>query len=135
MFLPAVALITLLRIPVFFGGGETIAHLADIPEEKRASLIASGLAEPAVGLKYEYFSLFFFDLWTGGGKVVLYDEDGGDRYVPLTDAETIDLVGESQDALGKPLLYRFPLGWLVILGVVGVSAARMVRDARSLNRG
>ena len=121
--------------PVVFGGGITTKHLVDIPEEKRAEVIAStGFEDPALGLRYEYFSIFFIDFWTGGGRVVLYDDADDDRgCLPLTPGRVEQLVGETPDELGTPLLYKIPLGWPLVLLVAGFFGWNWYRDFRELS--
>ena len=117
--------------PVIVGAGETIRHYADADLSGDPELEARlGFAEPAIGYKYEYFSLFFLDLWTGEGELVLYDR-AGDRYVPLDDELLHELTGRTADSFGVPWLYRVPLGWLVVgavLVVAGVTTWRRIRD-------
>ena len=83
--------------------------------ELRAEL---GFAEPAIGYKYEYFSLFFLDVWTGDGEVVLYDQQD-ERHVVLDEEAMQALTGQSLDSIDPPLLYTVPLG----CGIYGFLAA------------
>lgn len=107
---------------IIWGAGETVSHLADADLSSDPELAAElQFDEPAIGYKYEYFSLFFLDLWTGGGQLVLYDQSS-DRHVPLRDDVLLELTGRTPDSFGKPLLYRIPLGWVVI-GVVLIAFA------------
>lgn len=115
------------------GSGESISHPADFNAEGSSILHAeTDFAEPAVGFKYEYFSLFFLDLWTGGGEIVVYDKDGDDRYVEVTAEELHALTGQTPDDFGKPFLYRFPVGWFVVIGVLGVAVFGTWRRMREL---
>lgn len=108
----------LLRGFVIFGGGETIGHVADLDLSEVPELdLALAAEEPALGWKYEHFSIFFLDLWTGSGTFVLYDRAADDAYVPLDDDEVRTITGREPSSLGKPLLYHVPLGW-VVLGVL-----------------
>lgn len=120
--MPTIALLlTLLRIPVIFGAGETISHVVDADmsgdPELRAEL---GFESPAIGYKYEYFSMFLLDLWTGAGQVVLYDQES-DIYVPMDDEAMLALTGRRTDSISVPFAYRVPLGWiaLTVLGIFG----------------
>lgn len=101
---------------VIWGAGETISHRADLADGLKAELSEeSGLANPAIGFKYEYFSIFFLDLWTGEGEYVLYE---GDRYFPLTEAH-LTSIGTSSDELGKPFLFYVPLGLVAVVLLLG----------------
>lgn len=116
---------------IVMGAGETISHYADADLSGDPELAAElAFDEPAIGYKYEYFSVFFLDLWTGEGELVLYDQSG-DRYVPLNDRVLHELTGRTADSFGKPLLYRIPLGWAVIgvlLIAFGVATWRGMRE-------
>lgn len=116
---------------LIWGGGETVSHVADADFSGDPELAAAlAFDEPAIGYKYEYFSLFFLDLWTGGGELVLYDQSD-DRYAPLSDEVLLELTGRTPDSFGKPLLYRVPLGWVVIgvaLIALGVTTWRRMRE-------
>lgn len=135
--MPTIALVALVlaRFPVVFGGGVTVSHLADVPESNRAALSADlEFEEPAVGLRYEYFSMFFVDFWTGGGRVVLYDAaDPGRGGIPLQPSAVQQLVGETPDELGTPFFYKFPLGWFFVLAVVGVGGWKWYRQYKELS--
>ncbi|HEY8432585.1 MAG TPA: hypothetical protein VIL20_29645 [Sandaracinaceae bacterium] len=112
------------------GAGETISHLADALSGDPELAASSGFADPAIGYEYEYFSLFFLDLWTAGGQLVLHDE-ASDRYVPFEDEVLRELTGRTADPLGVPFLHRAPLGWIVIglvLAVAGVTTWRRMRN-------
>lgn len=116
---------------LIFGAGDTISHYADANLDGDPELEAAlGFEDPAIGYRYEYFSLFFLDLWTGEGELVLYDQ-ATDRYVRLSDEVALDLTGRSAESFGEPFLYRFPLGWLRIGAVLvgaGVSTWRAMRE-------
>lgn len=111
------------------GAGETLDHLASFDVQTRERLQAEiGFTEPAVGLKYEYFSLFFLKVWTWEGDVVIYEE-GEDTYIDVTPDELREYTGRSSDDFSRPFLYRFPLGQLVLfsglLAFVFTTARRM----------
>ena len=102
---------------VVFGGGETISHRADFEAPADHWVWQeTDFEEPAIGYMYEYFAVFFiFDLATFEGQYVLYE---GDRFIPLSEADLVEL-GTSADDLGKPFLYYLPSGWLAALLLVG----------------
>lgn len=115
---------------VVVGAGETLDHLASFDDETSERLRAEvGFAEPAVGLKYEYFSLFFLNVWTWEGDVVIYEE-GEDSYIEVTPAELREYTGRSSDDFARPFFYRFPLGQLALLGGLLAFVVTMVRRMR-----
>ncbi|MEM6954633.1 MAG: hypothetical protein AAF411_06300 [Myxococcota bacterium] len=118
---------------VVVGVGESIDHLASFDDETKAQLQAeTGFAEPAVGLKYESFSLFFLPVWNWEGDVVVYETDG-DRYLPLSDTELREFTGRSADDFSTPFLYRFPIGLMVLLAIVAGAVFQTWRRMRSLD--
>jgi hypothetical protein len=91
--------------------GDTVSHLGDVAPEHRGQ----GLPATAVGFKYSSFGVFWLDLWTWGGQYCLYQ---GHTYWELSPAQAAQLLNKSEADLGKPFLYRFPPGLLIlILGV------------------
>lgn len=117
---------------VIIGAGETLDHLASFDAETRARVQAElGFAEPAVGLKYEYFSLFFLNVWTWEGDVVLYDE-GEDTYIEVTPGQLRDYTGRSSADFGRPFFYRFPVGQLLLIAGLLAFLVTMWRRMRAL---
>jgi hypothetical protein len=107
------------RIPIFFGWGDKISHVRDLPSDVRQQARQELGRDVAVGFKYSRFHIFWLDIWTWGGSHVLYS---GDNYSEPTPADWKEILGgEGRESLGKPFLYRFPLG-LTILGCVVVVA-------------
>jgi hypothetical protein len=104
---------------VIFGGGETVSAVAEIEPALAAEVQQTlQLAEPAIGYSYGFFSLFFLDLFTFEGGYVLMDRASG-GFIRLDEAEVARLAGKPIDQLGKPLLYRFPLG-STLLGLLAL---------------
>lgn len=103
-------------IPVIYGTGDTVARVADLPPDHPALREFSPTA--AVGYKYWRFHIYWCDLWTSGGEFVVY---GDNRYIPLGNdpAEVEQATGVPRARLGRPLLYTFPLGWLIGCGLIG----------------
>ena len=108
-------------IPFLFTTGETFSdfHLVNQDDfdylfpstagQTDASAAAS--AGVQVSFMYDRFGLFFINVWTWSGKVVLYEEAKQTYY---------DIEISQEEALkkyGKPFFYRFPP--LLIAGVVG----------------
>ncbi len=112
-----------------WGAGSTISHRAEFAAGLHEQLaLESGFENPQIGFKYEYFSLFFLDLWTGEGEYVLYE---GDRYFPLSE-EQLATLGTSADELGKPFMYRVPLGWIPLVILLIGFGVRMRREWQSV---
>lgn len=115
---------------IVVGAGETLDHLASFDAETSQRLQAEvGFVDPAVGLKYEYFSLFFLKVWTWEGDVVIY-EKGEDLYIEVTPEELREYTGRSSDEFGRPFLYRFPLGQIVLFLALTMFLVTMVRRMR-----
>ena len=115
---------------MLLGAGETISHRADLTSEGEAMVEEeTGLAGAAVGFKYEYFSVFFLDLWTGKGEVVFYDDT---RYVVPSDEWLRAVTGMTADDFGKPIPYRVPLGWIVLVVVIAGGVLYTWRGMREL---
>jgi hypothetical protein len=112
------------RIPIFFGWGDNISHMRDLPSEVKQEVRRELGHDVAVGFKYNRFHIFWLDIWTWGGSHVLYS---GDRYWELPPADWKEIVGgEGSEGLGKPFLYRFPLGLTLLVCVVAIVGAGKV---------
>ena len=123
------------------GWADRIVPLGDLPPDARAQLKKATGQDLALGFLYRHAFVFgeAFDLWTWNGQYVLYQ---GDRYFPLTDEDLQDLLEpDAYAALGKPLAYRIPVGFVVVVALVGAvlvsaytsaqaRARRLFRDAR-----
>jgi hypothetical protein len=101
-------------IPVPCGSLETISHLSDLPAAARQALKQELKADLALGYFHRSFHVFFCPLWTWGGQHVLY---AGDRYWPITEAQAARFL-DHEGGLGSPFLYKFPLGLLILSGLV-----------------
>jgi hypothetical protein len=115
--------------------GETIKHVGEATHE------AEGVHQRIrVGFKYGYWGVFWLDLWTHGGTYCVYE---GKQFSPIAPHEAARLLGKSESELGKPFLYRVPLGWLIfgpliVLGIVvatlgkgsGDETGALFQDAR-----
>jgi hypothetical protein len=103
--------------------GETITHVGDITPTPQ---MKPGTANIKVGYKYNYYGLFWIDMWTSGGAYCVYE---GKQYNPISEAEAAQLLGKSESELSAPFLYRVPLGWLILgpillLAVIGKVVSR-----------
>ena len=94
--------------------GESVLHYDDLQGDAHAFAAEATGYEVRVGYLYSHFGVFWLDLWTWGGEYCLYH---GDNVWQLSPEEAAGLLGVEVDALGKPLLYRVPLGILVLLGL------------------
>jgi hypothetical protein len=110
---------------VLITSGDSISHVADLMPELAAEADKELGPGVAVGYKYEQFGLFFIEFWTWGGQYVLFRDD---EYWTPGDATVAAAAGvASVEDLGKPILYRAPLGLLVLGGlVVGYVLYRLV---------
>lgn len=95
--------------------GDAIAHYADLTGEGKRLAEESTGHEVRLGYLYQQFGVFWLELWSWDGAFVLYQED---KVWNLTDEEAAMLLGVQPGELGKPFLYRFPLGLLILGGVV-----------------
>jgi hypothetical protein len=102
-------------VPVLITHGETIAHLEDLPDEIKQEIRKELKCEPAVGYAYSYFGIFWCDLWTWNGRYVLFHDK---QYWELKPENLRLMLGKSEEELGKPFLYRFPLGLLILAGLL-----------------
>jgi tetratricopeptide (TPR) repeat protein len=126
---------------IAYGWAEKIVHVRDLPPDVREKLRKETGAYLAVGFRYRHWFLFGpgFDFWTWDGRYVLYQ---GDRYFALSDEQFEQLLGKEEIvSLGKPLAYRFPIGLVTALVIVGagcvaiymsapVRAGRLMKDSR-----
>jgi hypothetical protein len=112
--------------------GDTIKHLGDIADpQARADIRKETGKDLAVGFKYSYFGVFWIDLWTWGGEYCVYE---GNNYKEVPPTVAAALMGKSESDLGKPFLYRFPLGLLIIGGCVVVFTAIAMKGKSSERR-
>ena len=94
-------------IPFLFTTGEAFKDIKQATAEDIKFLIGGDVdtsqipANMKVSLKYSHFGIFFMNVWTWGGEIVLYD--GGDQYFFIE----IDQQ-KALDKYGTPFLYKFP---------------------------
>ena len=106
--------------------GDDVRHYADLSGEAAAMAAEATGHEVQVGYLYSQFGVFWLELWTYDGRYCLYH---GDNVWELEPEEAAKLIGVEVDALGKPFLYRVPLGLLILLGL-GVGAGLWRRFSR-----
>jgi len=106
-------------IPIIWGNGDTVAHVANLPEGHPASVEVPGAA---VGYKYSRFHIYWCDLWTSSGEYCLYHDN---QFIPLGPDAMLAAkkLGMPEGSIRRPIFYLFPLGWVLIGGVVVVATA------------
>ncbi|NQU21460.1 MAG: hypothetical protein HQ567_09265, partial [Candidatus Nealsonbacteria bacterium] len=108
--------------------GETVKHLADLPEEQKKEIKAAVGTEPAIGFRYSYGGIFWLDFWTWDGGYCLFtkETDGLRLLVKEGDAwklepnEAAKLAGLKEGELAKPFFYTVPPGLLVVGVIVAI---------------
>jgi hypothetical protein len=117
------------RIPIFiiWGSGETISHLGELLPEVKQSLPPQIPRHVKVGFAYNYFHLFWCNVWTWNGRYVLYD---GNRYMPLQEGELVALTGKAEGDYGKPFFYQIPIGLVILVGLVTAGCVGAVMSRR-----
>jgi hypothetical protein len=101
--------------------GDTISHLGEIDSKSRA--FVNG--EAKVGYKWSYGGIFWIDFWTWDGEYCLYEGDG---YEPITGEDAAKFM--RQPTLpDPPFFYRFPLGLLILGGLLGLCLLGVIASA------
>lgn len=93
-------------------------------EGQLLAALFSGNAE--VCYKYEYGGVFWIDFWTWDGEYCL--QAGGKHYI-IPGSLAAELLGRDSPP-SRPFLYKFPLGLLILGGVVLFGVVRAVVTAR-----
>ncbi|GAB4139943.1 MAG: hypothetical protein Tsb009_09080 [Planctomycetaceae bacterium] len=103
--------------------GETVKHVADLPEEMSERLFQRMKKNYAVGYRYNAFGIFWLDLWTWGGDHCIYfeDEELGLQVTDINDAQFEQLAGKPKHQFPRPWFYIVPPGLLVIGGLILVA--------------
>ena len=107
--------------------GESVLHYADLAADVREAMHKETGHSLQVGYLYSHFGIFWLDLWTWDGQYCLYE---GDDVLRLTPEQVAEVMNTTPDQLGKPLLYTFPLGLLILCGL-GLGAFGWSRLTRS----
>lgn len=92
--------------------GQTVSDRGEVPAALVTSFEASTAAGVRVGYCYNHFGLFFVDLWTWDGRPCLHTEATIWELSPRLEA---GLAHADPALIDKPLLYRFPLGLLIVV--------------------
>jgi hypothetical protein len=80
-------------------------ELAAIPELQGAK----------IGFHYDYFGLFWLDLWNWGGEYVIYNS--AKQGEVLTAKQAAAFLGVPESEMGTPLNYKAPFGLDILLGI------------------
>ena len=100
---------------IVYGTSEKIAHVADLPSDAKEEIGREvGRRNVAVGFHYKRFHILWLDFWTWDGRHVLYA--GEEYWEPDEPAVWKQILGTASP--GKPLLYRFPLGLTIVVGLI-----------------
>jgi hypothetical protein len=103
-----------------------VSNLGEISAEMRSSPdFPAEFADFKVGYKYSYAGVFWLDIWTWDGEFCVYKGGGlmdDTSYVSIDKATAAELMGKTEDQIGIPFVYRFPLLLLILGGVAVVGA-------------
>ena len=117
----------------FITTGETVKHVGEVASNMKAGASeATGQAgELEVGYLHSRFGVFWVDVWTWGGKYVLFDDN--DQVWELDQEMAAELMGVEPKQVGKPIFYTIPPG-MVIVGLLGAGWAYNTRRQSKLTR-
>lgn len=105
-------------VPVFWGWGETVSTMGELPPGVIERVAEEWGADVSVGFLYEHCHVYHADLWTWNGRHVLFD---GTKYLDPSDNDWRQLLGHSVTSeFGKPVLYRLPLVPTGVLSLVAL---------------
>jgi hypothetical protein len=102
-------------VPIIWGSGEKIAHLGHLPAQAQQEAKQAFGKPVAIGYKYHRFHIYYCDFWTWDGEYVLFHDQ---QYWKLPEPVFAEVLGRPPSDLGKPFLYRFPLGLLILGGIL-----------------
>jgi hypothetical protein len=111
---------------ILITSGERLTAIGDA-----APSVKSMLGTKQIGYKYGYWGIFWVDLWTHSGTYCVFE---GDRYQRISAAEAAQLLGKRESELGPPILYTVPLGWMLIVPVIGVWLILSAQEKKKQNR-
>lgn len=94
--------------------GDTIQTVGEVSAESKAEVRQATGTNPQVGYCYSFFGIFWLDIWTWDGTYCLFE---GDQCWVLdeSDAEQI-----CEGGVSKPILYTFPPGLMILVGLAAV---------------
>lgn len=106
--------------------GDAVKHVGDVPAEVQSELRKETKTETKVGYCHQQFGVFWLEIWTWGGYYCLYDDDN--NVWELEPAQAAAILDMPQNKLGKPFLYTFPPGLMIIVALVGLWAVVTLRE-------
>lgn len=138
LFLSIIVCVSL--TPAESGAGVIITRGNTVKEigTPKPEFLTKEAAGAKVGFKFDYFGIFWIDLWTYDGTFCLYKEVGDQKeFMPLTAAQAATLLGKAEDEMSRPFLYKFPLGWLILgplilLAILGAVFGEKEADVKKL---
>jgi hypothetical protein len=109
-------------IPIIWDRGETVIRLADLPPQsplRKQPNVPAQLQPDKIGYKYWRLRIFWCPIWTTDGTFVAYSRER-DPYLPLSTnpEEAAKIAGMDPKDVSVPILYRFPMGWWIIAGLI-----------------
>lgn len=94
--------------------GDTITEIGDVKEPP----VHQGITYSKIGFHYDYFGVFWLDLWNWGGEYVIYDGLKEDAHGSvISKEEAAAFMGVEESKFGSPLNYKFPYGLDIILAL------------------
>jgi hypothetical protein len=107
-------------IPIVWGEGDTVKHVADLPPQviQKIAQQRPGERLDKLGFMYWHFHIFWADLWTSGGTFVIYHDTTKVFPVKLDAREVAQLCELPEDKVSTPFLYHVPMGWMILAGIV-----------------
>ncbi len=118
--------------------GETILYVGEVADQFKDQVRRATGTDAAVGFRYSYIAFLFLDLWTERGEYCLYK--GKTCWLLNRDGKTPSartaalLLGRPESSLGKPFLYTYPLGLLLLGGFAAIAIPAGVISERSRNQ-
>jgi hypothetical protein len=101
-----------------FTMGETVSEVGTVSDDVTRAITAdTGPRLNKIGFKYDYFGLFWLDLWNWGGEYVAYNSLNEDTVYKVSKTQAADMMGIDEGKLGKPLNYRFPYLLMILIGL------------------
>lgn len=97
---------------VVYSNGDTIAEVADLPDD-------GPTGEANIGWKHYEFELFWMPLWAGEGSYVLYEESGDSYdYSDITAEQAQELGAAAGMDVSPPGILSLYWGWVGVLILV-----------------
>lgn len=110
--------------------GDTISWIADLPAPPGTATLAPS-ARGKLGYRFNFLNFLGLDLWTYGGGYCVYDDAGRYRIVSRVEAENLLRPAALP---GPPLEYRYPMGLVALVVILGLGTPVALVRRRMLNR-